>query len=406
MNVFSMAWRNVWRNSRRSIVTIAAMTFGLWVMVLYSGLLEGMMGGMERDLLDVEVGDIQVRAEGYSDEPSIYMQIEQPWEVVELLEARGLKATARLQAGGLAASGEQSSGVMLMGLHPTRDGEALKLDERVARGDWLSAEDPDGVVLGWRLAKTLGVDVGGELLVLTQGADGSMANELFEVRGVLGSISGGTDRGSVLMVDESFRTLLVVPTGAHQVIVRVPETILLADAKASVEQVLPGAEIHTWRELMPTIAQMMDATAGMMVFVYGIVYIAIGILILNAMLMVVFERIREFGVMKAIGVSPGMVLRLIVVETGVLLGIAAAAGLVLAAPSTWYLAHHGLDLSAFMGNTDMMGMQLPNVWIGVYGPAQFLGPLVAMSVIVMMAIVYPAVKAARISPVEAMRYQG
>ncbi len=401
-----MAWRNVWRSSRRSLVTIAAMSFALWVMVLYSGLVEGMLGGMERDLLDVEVGDIQVRAEGFSDDPGIWVRISEPWQVVDQLEAQGLRATARLQAGGLAASGEQSSGVLLQGLDPERDGRALKLAERVARGEWLSRDDPDGVVLGWRLAKILGVDVGGELFVLTQGADGSMANALYAVRGVLGSVSGGTDRAALLLVDESFRSLLVVPEGAHQIIVRVPEAVSLQQAREVVRAALPRAEIQTWRELMPTIAQMMDATSGMMVFVYFIVYIAVGILILNAMLMVVFERIREFGVMKAIGVSPGAVLALIFIESSILVVVAAAVGLALAAPCAGYLATHGLDLSAFMSTTDMMGMQLPNVWIGVYGPAQFLGPLAAMSVIVLVAIAYPALKAASISPVEAMRYRG
>jgi len=166
----------------------------------------------------------------------------------------------------------------------------------------------------------------------------------------------------------------------------------------------PGERVETWRELSPTLASMLDSARGMMVMVFLIVYIAIGILILNAMLMAVFERIREFGVLKAIGYSPGRVLLLIFGETAVQTGLAILVGGILAAPGLWYLVHVGIDMGR-LGGMAMMGVVLDPIWRGVVGPDVILGPLVTLLVIVGMATLYPAAKAAWINPIRAIQHR-
>ena len=136
---------------------------------------------------------------------------------------------------------------------------------------------------------------------------------------------------------------------------------------------------------------------------FGIVYIAIGILILNAMLMAVFERIREFGVLKAIGVSPWSVFSMIVVESVLQTAIAVAIGVTLSLPFAWYLQTYGLAVASLSG-TSMMGMVMQPVWMGQFNAESFLGPITVLSVIVGGAIIYPAAKAAIINPLDAMRH--
>ncbi|MCP4662188.1 MAG: ABC transporter permease [bacterium] len=404
MNVFKVAWRNVWRNKRRSIVTIAAMTFALWVELLYSGLIVGFMQGMERDVLDLEFGDLQIFAGDYLDTPSIYTAIDAPELLLAKLDGLGYPASARLLGGGLAAAGEYSAGVAFRGLDVERDAGVSLIHEQLAEGEWLDPAEAYGVVVGRRLARTLDVGPGDELVVLTQAADGSMANELYTVRGVLLGVAEGTDRTAVFMNAEAFRELMVFPERVHQIIVRRPDEVELETAAAEVRSLAPELDVKTWRELMPIIASMLDSTQAMTFTIFFIVYIAVAILILNAMLMAVFERIREFGVLKALGMSPLRVVNLIFVESAIQTAIAIVVGGTLAVPGMWYLRDVGIDVG-MLGGTDMMGVAMRPIWYGVYDAGTISGPLLMLVVIVLLAVLYPALKAAWIRPVAAMRHQ-
>ncbi len=404
MHLFKMAWRNVWRNRRRSLVTIVAMAFALWVELLYSGLILGFMSNMERDVVDLEVGDVQIHAPGYIDKPSLYTVIDDPEALLTRLDGSGLAASARLLAGGLAAARELSAGVSLRGVEIERGAAVSRLHEKIDRGEWLDAADPQGVVIGRRLARTLDVEPGDELVVLTQAADGSLANELYQVRGVLLGISDGTDRSAVLMTAAAFRELMVFPRGVHEIVVRRPPTGELEATAARVRELAPDLDVATWRELMPVIANMLDSTRGLILIIFSIVYIAVGILILNAMLMAVFERIREFGVLKALGAGPHLVLGLILIECAIQTAVAIAVGGTLALPAMGYLSEVGIDVG-ILGGVDMMGLAAPPVWRGIYNAESVAGPLVMLVVIVGLAVLYPAFKAAWIRPVEAMRHQ-
>lgn len=403
MNLFRMAWRNVWRNRRRTLVTITAMTLALWVELIYAGLIPGYMADMEQGIVDLEVGDLQVHAPGFLTSPSLYTAVPDSDALVARLEERGFPASARLLGGGLAAAGESSAGVALRGVDPAHDARVSRLAEHIAEGTWLDPADPRGVVLGRRLARTLGVKPGAELVVVSQAADGSLANDLYTVRGVLSPVAQATDRATVLMNAAAFRELMAFPEGAHQIVVR-RGAVDLAAAAEQVRALAPGQDVQTWRELMPVVAQMLESTAGIVYVFFFIIYIAVAILILNAMLTSVFERIREFGVLKAIGAGPVRVLSLILAESGIQTAVAMAAGLALAAPMMWYTQVHGIDIG-FLAGTDVMGVAMDDLWHGIYTPATIGPPLVLLWVIAGVAVLYPALKAAWIDPVRAMRHR-
>jgi ABC-type lipoprotein release transport system permease subunit len=399
-----MAWRNVWRNRRRSLVTLGAMTLALWVMILYTALMEGYIVGMERNILDLEMGDVQVHAEKYRSDPSLYERVEDPNKLVEELDKVGYRASARLLGGGLAAAGENSAAVMFRGVNVAQDAEVSFVHKHVMEGSWLDSADPSGVVVGKRLAKNLGIGVGDEFVVLSQAADGSMANELYKVRGILKTIGDVVDRAGVFMTEAAFRELFVMPEGAHQIIVRRPPDVDLDTATTGVKDLAPDLDVKSWRELMPTIASMLDASRGSSYILYLIVYIAIGIVILNAMLMSVFERIREFGVLKAVGVGPLGVLRLILLESGVLTGLAILIGGTLSILPMWYLINTGIDFSEF-GNLTIQGIAWDPIWKAVLTDETYAGPIATFVAVIALAVMYPAIKAAVIRPVSAMRHQ-
>ena len=261
-------------------------------------------------------------------------------------------------------------------------------------------------MVGRRLAGALGLRLGDELVTLSQAADGSMANDLFSVRGVLESIGDSVDRSAVFLNATTFREFYVLPEEVHEIVVRRPADVELAVAAETVRQLAPGLDAKSWRELLPTLATMMDSAqqAVQIVAVAVVVYFVIAILILNAMLMAVFERIREFGILKALGVGPGQVMSLIFVESGLQTGLAVVIGSRLSAPTLWHLTQIGIDTGA-LGGTSMMGVSFVPIWYASVTPSTIAGPVLILIALVLLAVIYPALKAARISPVEAMRYQ-
>lgn len=402
MDDLKLAWRNVWRNTRRSVVTIAATSLALFVMIVYTGLVTGYVDGLQSNILDLEVGDAQAFAEGYREKPSLYTTIEDPAMMADKLQAAGFEVSGRLLATGLGAGEDSSSGVQLIGIDVLSDAKVTSISEQLKAGTWIEPHD-EGVVIGWRLAEGLGLGIGDELVVLSQGADGSMANDLYPVRGILKGISDGVDRAGVFMTHSEFRELMVLPSGIHQMILRTPPG---ADLTAATEQAQSfasqGVNVSSWKQLKPMLSSMLDSARAATQVMAVIVYLAVGIVILNAMLMAVFERIRELGVLKAIGFSPWKIFKLILLETGIQTTVALAIGVGLALPMNYYMVHTGLDMSS-MGNVSIMGMAWDPVWRSTVTLGTYTGPVKSLLVIVFLAVTYPALRAAFIRPLEAIR---
>ncbi len=404
MLILKMAWRNIGRNRRRTVVTVGAMAFGLYAMVIWFGMLQGLLNDMEETVVEVELGDLQIHAPTYLDDPSLYTDIDDVDALLSRLETAGFRASARLVGAGLAAAHDSAAGASLRGLDVQANARVSVISTRLAAGAWLDDGDPAGVVVGRRLARALDLAVGDELVVLSQTADGGIANDLYAVRGVLDSVSEGVDRSAVFLTAAAFRELFVMPTGAHEIVLRKPDELELAAALEIAQGLAPDLDTRSWRSLVPTLATYLDSARQMMGIISAIIYIVVAILILNAMLMAVFERIREFGVLKALGVEPRQVLSLVFAESALQTGLALALGLALSVPTLWYLVEFGIDTGA-LGGVSVIGATFATVWQAAVSPFTFVTPSLTLIVLVLLAVIYPALKAARISPVEAMRHQ-
>ena len=406
MQITKMAWRNVWRNTRRSGVTIAAMTFSLLMMTCVTSFYEGMLIRMESKITDVEIGDIQIHDPDYRNRPSLYNGMAASGTVAQNLESINYQTSERLLGSGLVASDETSSGAAIFGLEIDDDADVSLVFEHISVGEWLSKSDPKGVVIGRALARTLNISVGNELVLLSQAYDGSMANDLFTVRGVLSSISEITDRGGVFMLSETFRGFYVLKGGAHRLVIKRPDNIELDQALIAVKNVTANQELEvkSWRELSPILASLIDSALQLIQIGFLIIYVAVVILLLNAMLMAVFERVREFGILKAIGVGPASVLALILMEGVIQTLIAITLTIFLSIPALWFIVNVGFDIQALSG-VAMMGMSFDPIWTGVFSAKTIYMPLSTMLIVVLLGIFYPAFKAARITPLEAIHHQ-
>lgn len=410
MNIWKLAWRNLLRAKRRSAVTLAAMVLALTTMIAYSGLVEGHMNKMQRSVVDLELGELQIHADSYRKKPSIYKRVPSEPALLSALEDAGYRVAPRLLASGLVAAGDMSAGVRLRGVDPKRDPKVSHLAQHLHEGEWLDPQQSNGVVVGKRLARILGVSTGDEIVFLGQAADGSIANELYRVAGILSSIAADVDRGGIYMLESTFRDTFGLDAGYHQLILRKPQDRELEASKTQVTAIVAPfsekspLEVKSWRELMVTLATMIDSSRSSMMIMFGIVYLAIGLVILNAMLMTVFERVREFGVLKAIGVGPWQVVALVYAECALQILIATGLSLVVSMPLMLFLQRRGIDLSGF-GDLSLAGVHFDPIWRAEISAQVFVIPWVTMLVIVMVAVLYPALKAAWINPIQAMRHR-
>jgi ABC-type lipoprotein release transport system permease subunit len=408
MNILSCALRNVWRTRQRSGVIILAMGFAGFIMIFYAALMEGLLRTTERNAIAMESGQIQIHATGYRDDPDLYKTISNPAVILKMLAARGYLAAPRLYGFGLAAAGVASAGVQLRGIAISQESRVTEIHQHLLAGRWLDDADPTGVVIGRKLAKTLGVTVGDEVVIVGQGRDGSMANEIYRVRGLLKSASEGIDRAGFFMTAAAFRSLLVMPAECHEIALRYTggDPPALAARTDDLAARLPGLEVKNWRQLQPVLARLLDISRYSLLLMLIITYTAVGILTLNSMLMAVFERIHEFGIIKALGVPPWQVFTLIVVETVIQVLAAAGLALITAVPLALYCQTHPVDLSALASTSaSIAGIALDPLWYSQVTTETVVAPLLVMAIMALLSVIYPALKAARIKPLAAIHYR-
>jgi len=406
MLVLHLAVKNVVRYRHRTWVTIAAMSFAGAIMIFYAGLLEGWLQAMETNAVSMEMGELQIHAVGYRSDPDLYTVIPDMQQVLVQAGAAGFVGAARLLGGGLAAAHENSAGVSIRGIDPDAEREVVRLYRHIHAGAWLDEGAANEVVLGQQLATILDVRPGSEIVLIGQAADGSMANDLFTVRGILKSVGQGTDRAGVFMTARDFRNFFVLDQGGHEIVLkRVDSTMGLDSATGILARQLPELEVMNWRQLQPTLARLLDLSDVSLIIMLLITYAAVGMLTMNAMLMGVFERIPVFGVMKAIGFSGGRLFGLIVCETLVQVTVASLLAVAAGLPLAAYFERYPIDFSFLLKrSSSIAGIAFEPQWYCQVTPGTILMPVVFMYSVALLAIAYPALKAALISPIRAIHY--
>jgi len=388
------------------MVTTLAMGFAGFIMILFASLMQGLLQASERNVVSMDLGDIQIHAGSYREDPDLYKVIEKPGPILTSLREAGFHATQRLYAFGLAAAGSASAGVQLRGIDLSTESDVTRINHHLLKGAWLEESDPKGVVIGRKLARTLGVGPGDEVVFVGQAGDGSMANEIYRIKGILKSVGEEVDRTGLYMVEKNFRELMILPEGAHEIAVMRPNQELELESATRITTALaPGYETMNWRQLKPVIARILDLADSQMIIMVVITYIAVAMVVLNAMLMTVFERIRELGIMKAIGVTPWQLMLLIYAETFIQVFTASAVAGLSGCCLSRYYEKNGIDLSSFAEGASFGGVAIDPVWRADLTPHSVMIPIIFLFIIASLAVLYPAVKAALIQPVKAIHHR-
>jgi len=407
-----MAWRNIWRNPRRTLLTIAAIAFACVLLVFMLSFQFGSYDTMINASVKIHTGHLQVQARGYQDDQKIRQVIADPRPVQKALDAMQevLAHAPRARAFALVSSADRAYGVMVEGIVPQAEAQVSTLPRIIRQGEYLSDRPveeglPDALI-GNLLARNLKVAVGDELTVLGQGRDGSIAATVVRVRGIYSSGMDDFDRSAIQIPLADFQAIFTMDMAVHEIVV-VGRRLSDAPAiKTALQDKLAGMAatadlvVLDWEDLMPGLRQAinMDLVSGSIFYLILIMVVAFSIL--NTFLMAIFERTYEFGVMMAMGTKPQRLTQLVLAESTGMTLVGVAAGMVLGCLVTFYFMQHGINLGANeisrqFGIPDTLYPRLTAISITA-------GPL-AVLLITLLAALYPALKIRRLKPVEAMR---
>lgn len=404
--ILHLAWRNLWRQPRRTWLTIGAMVFSNVLLVFLISLQLSTYSLMIDNTLQVFTGHMQIQAPGFKDDQKMRQVVHDIVPLASRLrrELHTDRIAARGWAFGLASSEERSYGIGIYGVEPDYEGRVSNIPGLIKQGRYLDKADAMEIVIGTVLARNLRVGVGDELTLLGSGLDGSFAAAVVHVVGIFESGMKDIDRNIAELPLGAFQEVFYMDGAGHEVVITAPS---LADApllQSRVEAALHGDKnlvVEDWDALQPGLKQMIQADMSSAFFMYGVLVILVAFSVLNTQLMSVLERTHEFGVVMALGMSAGRLGRLVMLETS-LLGIL---GLVLGALAgvlfTLWFTINGLS---YPGMEEMVAIfNLPGrVYPRPSLLTTFLGPAVVF-VFTLLAAVYPALRLRRLHPVAAMR---
>ena len=403
-----MAWRNIWRNPRRTVLTICAITFASLLLVFMLSFQFGSYETMINTSVKISTGHLQIQAEKYQEKKSIRYVIPDPQKVAGIVDTIPEVAayTFRGQAFALISSKNRSYGVVVTGIDPPGEANVSRIKKLVREGNFLSATDVNQAVVGKLLAKNLRVTIGDELTLLGQGRDGSIAATVLQVKGIFSSGIDEFDRSAIQIPLSTFKEIFTMDEAVHEIVVIGRALSDVSGIKAQLQEALPALNSRKslktldWQEIMPGLRQAieMDLVSGLIF--YGLLIIVVAFSILNTFLMAIFERTKEFGVMMAIGTSPRRLTKVLLIESMAMTMIGIIAGIVLGIALTYYFQVYGIDFSGgseLLSQFGITGRMYPKLSI----LSVSIGPFMVLF-FTFFAALYPALKIRRLRPVEAM----
>jgi putative ABC transport system permease protein len=403
MITLRIAFRNIFRQKRRTILTILTMIVGFTLAAVSIGWSDGTYSYIINMFTRNRIGHVQIHHEGYLDEPSLYKTIDDYESVASICEkVKGVETwSPRVESAGLASVGEKSSGVQIMGIDPEREAKATSFDKKIISGNSLSAEPSHEAVIGKGLAEILEADVGSEIVIISQGADGSIANDLYNIVGIADSGDDVSDRSSCYLHIQDAQSFLVLEGRIHEIVLILSDLGEVNRVIETLKKALQGRklEVTPWQEVARSFYQAMRADQqGMWIMIFVVVLIvAVGVL--NTVLMSVLERTREYGLLKAIGTRPNQLFRLVLYESFIIATASVVVGSALGTFANYLLSVHGLILSEpfSYGGMKFQEMRSKITAHSLYIP----GITVILSAV--LVSVFPAAKAARTASARAMR---
>ncbi|MCB9152074.1 MAG: ABC transporter permease [Caldilineaceae bacterium] len=405
--LITMAWRNVWRNWRRTAIALIAIVLGLILLLLLNGFITGSDQAIFGNAVRLYGGNIQIHAPGYRAKASRLPLLPLPNAdaVVEAVRSNPqvMAATKRINTPGLISSREGAFPVAITGLEPVVESAISIQAENISAGRYLQDGDEDVIVIGRGLADLLKVNVDDRVTLVGRRKNETMRQRTMTIVGIYDLGMRDAEKSAVFMSLAEAQSLYNMRDSASEVAVTLQSVGQEDTVIAELQALLPGYEVDSWQTLRPEIAQTIQTKAAFTSFFGFIVLLIASIGILNLMLMAVFERTREMGVLAALGMKRRQILTLFLLEGAFIGLVGAVLGCILGALVILALDQVGLDLSFAQGMgeiTALMGSRLyPAVTLN-----QIISRGIGVVIIAALAALYPAWQAARKEPADALHH--
>lgn len=402
--IAAISWRNVWRNKLRSIIIImaisAGLTGGIFTVALYNGLTDQKL----RTAIDTQTAHLQIHAAGFRQNKDLRLYLGNTAAIQEAVEKQpAVKALApRLVVTAMAATSNANTGVELNGVLPERERMVSTIYQSMVEGDYFGTEKKNQIVISTRTAKKLQVGLNGKVVITFQDINGDIVGAAFRVTGLFRTSHSLFDEANMFVRKADLERILSMDGIINEMAIRLYDI----EAVPAVQEALQrrfgddNTVIQSWREIQPELAYINDATWQINYLILIIILLALAFGILNTMLMAIFERMKEIGVLMAVGMSKARIFAMIILETVFLSLTGAAIGMLISAWLVYATGRSGIDLSIFAQGLENFGfssMVYPQL------ESQFYVTLALMVIgAAMISALYPAIKALKLKPVEAI----
>ncbi len=408
--LISLAWKNIWRNKKRSIIILIAIALGLWAGLFASSVMFGAWDSAISSAIDRELSDLQIHSPLFVKEKLINNTIPHPDKIYNILKNNKeiSSFSERVVIEGMASSPTSSVGVEIMGIDPEKEKSVTSVSSKLIAGNYLN-EDLSGsrqevrnpILVGEELAKKLGLKLKSKMVLSFQAPDGSILYAAFRIDGIFKTQSSTFDKSTVFVRRDNLYNILGVAPFIHEIAIRLKNPQNLEAATNELKKDLPGLSVQDWKKIAPEL----DVTYELLVielYVFlAIILLALLFGVTNTMLMSVIDRIRELGVLLAVGMKRARIFLMIIYETIMLSLCGGILGMILGSLTILYFSDKGINLSAFSAAYSAYGISTelyPALPISFY-------PILTVMIIftAIFAAVYPAVKAIKLRPAEAIR---
>ena len=403
MTTLKIAFRNIFRQKRRTILTALTMIVGFALSSVFIGWSDGAYSDIIAMFTQNRIGHIQVHRGGYLDKPSLYKTMSDYESIGQTIgSVKGVEAwTPRVYSAGLGSVGEKTTTVQIIGIDVGREIKATRFDKKIVDGWEISAQPVREAVLGKGLARILSATVGGEIVIVSQGADGSIANELYEIVGVAESGDDITDRMACYLHIRDAQELLVLEGRSHEIVVIVSNINDVLKITKTIEANLADSTLNVapWHEVAKSFYRAMQADQQGDAIGRIIIMLIVAIGVLNTVLMSVLERTSEYGVLKAIGTKPRQIFWLVICEVLIIALGSIVVGAGLGASINHLLSIYGITMPE---EFTYGGIKFQTMYAEVNARSLII-PAITVILSAGIVSIFPALKAARILPARAMR---
>lgn len=399
-HLFTMAYRDLTRNKRRSLLSALALGMGLALLLLMAAVVRGEMKDSIESNIRLETGHMQIRAESYNeDKNSLEWKdlIEKPENIISKLASQPevVQATPRILASGIINTIDDSVGVKIIGMDPASSVNA-PFQNGMLSGQYLQADDRDQMIIGSDLAKKYKLQVGSSIQLLANTAEGDVNEQTFTVKGIFSTKVPAFDQSTILLPLAKAQAMTGTENHASVIMILLKDREMADPLKARIQT--SQYQVKTWLELNQFTMSFESYANSYMYLLYMIVLAVTATVIVNTLVMAVFERTREIGILSAVGMRSSSIMNMFLIESGllailgILMGIVIGSGLVLYANKVGF----------YIGNMGITGMMLGERIYGYMTLVDAIPLIIIALVVTLAASLYPAILAARMEPIEAL----